>query len=297
MIEMDYISEKSSHRRLSDCSSACLPAYKSGALTPTTSVSEASLPGYEEANKALEHYPSSQSFFKTTKSLQIEANGQPLIAFPLCSGLTSTYIFEVDAAGDSSSELAYESIRTKKRSGNSILVRAGHEPEAPVCSTSYRFGPGRPPRLCMHGLREAEEEYELVSKGYMTRGQRIRTHLGTFEWRYASRKERKAENADSLLVMDLVTTVSTDGEEREQRRKVAQLVRSDEYRTPGTRGSTAGNGGRLMMDLRDWVDSKGEVEQMEVLAVATCLVMLKKEVDRRKTQQAIVVMSAAGGGP
>lgn len=194
-------------------------------------------------------------------------------------------------------ELAYESLRIKKNSGNSILVRAGGDSEAPICSTAYRFGPGRPPRLCLHGLRETEEEYEVLNKGCATRAQTIRTHLGTFEWRYANRQERKTEGANSLLILDLVSTISIDGKEREHRQKVAQFVRNEEYRTVGSRGSTAGNGGRLMMDLRDWADTKGEEEQMEVLALATCIVMLKKEVDRRRMHQAIVLMSASGGGP
>lgn len=39
---------------------------------------------------------------------------------------------------------------------------------------------------------------------------------------------------------------------------------------------------------------KREAEEMEVVAVATCLCMLKKEVDRRRLQQAICISAAAG---
>lgn len=293
--KMDRMSDTTvKSRRSSECSSCVPPAYEMGVLTPTTSISNESLPAYDNLSKRLSS--SSQTTFCTTKSLQIESAGHPLIALPVCLKPTPTPVYSVTPSGEIG-ELAYESLRTKKHSGNSILVRAGGDSEAPICSTAYRFGPGRPPRLSLHGLRETEEEYEVINKGCATRAQIIRTHLGTFEWRYANRQERKTEGANSLLILDLVSTISIDGKERERRQKVAQFVRNEEYRTAGSKGSTAGNGGRLMMDLRDWVDTKGEEEQMEVLAVATCIVMLKKEVDRRRMHQAIVLMSASGGGP
>jgi hypothetical protein len=47
-----------------------------------------------------------------------------------------------------------------------------------------------------------------------------------------------------------------------------------------------------MIDLREWADEKGANEQMEALAVASCLVMLKKEVDRRRLCQAMVLAGA-----
>ena len=289
----DFVTDTSVRsRRSSECSSCVPPAYEMGVLTPTSSISNESLPAYDKISKELGS--SSQATFCATKSLQIESAGHPLIALPICLRPTPTPVYSVTPSGQIG-ELAYESLRTKKHSGNSILVRAGGDSEAPICSTTYRFGPGRPPRLCLHGLRETEEEYEVLNKGCTTRAQTIRTHLGTFEWRYATRQERKIEGADSLLILDLVSTVSIDGKAQERRHKVAQFVRNDEYRTAGSRGSTAGNGGRLMMDLRDWMDTKGEEEQMEVLAVATCIVMLKKEVDRRRMHQAIVLMSASGG--
>jgi hypothetical protein len=98
--------------------------------------------------------------------------------------------------------------------------------------------------------------------------------------------------------MDQVIGVALPGgKTAEGRRRVAQLVRSEELRTPGTTGATAGNGGRLLMNLGEWERSKPETRAMEVLVLAGCVVMLKKEVDRRRAAQFMVLAGAAGGGP
>lgn len=137
-----------------------------------------------------------------------------------------------------------------------------------------------------------EEGFEVVSKGFTTRAQVFRTHLGTFQWRYAGRKERKAAQADNLMVLDRIVKVALEGGKQEEKRiPVARLVRNAEVRSKETRITTAGNGGRLMMNLMEWEGTKGDAEQMEVLVVASCLVMLKKEVDRRRMHQAIAMTS------
>lgn len=85
------------------------------------------------------------------------------------------------------------------------------------------------------------------------------------------------------------------GKQEERRTILGMFVRNAELRTKGTRGCTAGNGGRLLLNLTEWSDSKVEHEQMEILAISSCIVMLKKEVDRRRIQQ-IMAMSGGGGG-
>ena len=49
------------------------------------------------------------------------------------------------------------------------------------------------------------------------------------------------------------------------------------------------------MDLRAWTDSKGEVQQMQVFVIASCITMLKKEVDRRRMHQVMAMASASSG--
>lgn len=153
---------------------------------------------------------------------------------------------------------------------------------------------------------------------------------GSFEWRYCSRKEKSTflspsntssssssspttssrlhttatTNPDNLLVLEKIyKQVDAKGKERETGRvRVAQLIRSDETRTPGSRGGSAGNGGRLECCLERAVrasDEEGEMEVLvdEVTVVVTCLVMLKKEIDRLRGAQIAVMSAGASGGP
>ncbi|CEJ85590.1 hypothetical protein VHEMI03817 [[Torrubiella] hemipterigena] len=283
------------HRRSSEYSQPP-PEYELNTLSPSTSTSTGSLPEYEH-NADTGAFPSgSQARFYPSRTLQIEAAGHGICTLPYSTSRQPIRVYEVMSGGDAIGDLVYESERIKRHSGDSILVRAGGS-EAPICSTNYRFGPGRHPRMRLHGLRESEEVYEFSNKSLLSRAQVIRTHLGTFEWRYASRKERKALGANSLLVLEHVSKVAlAGGGSEDHRRKVAQLIRNDEYRSRGTSRMTAGNGGRLELDLREWADTKGEAEQMEVLALASCMVMLKKEVDRRRAGQ-MAAMHSGGGGP
>lgn len=284
----------------------------------TSSLSSSSPPVYEEASSSAAGSGStgpSGTTFKPTKSLQVENKGLPVIALPLPP---RPYPIEVYAVGDSGilSSKAYQSVRPTRGSGSCILFRgdpaAGAEP---ICTTIYRFGPGRPPKIRLLGpnsdidfsrlgedkgeLAAGEEEFEVLSRGVTTRAVSIRTHLGTFLWRYAGKAERREFGADSLVVMDRVTTVALAGGKTEERyRRVAQLVRNKAFRTAGSGRSTAGNGGRLMMDLSEWdVDRKGEREQMEALILAGCICMLKKEMDRRRLHQSMIIAGGGGGGP
>ncbi|KAK2600106.1 hypothetical protein QQS21_005192 [Conoideocrella luteorostrata] len=286
------------------------PEYAQGEYIELTNLdsprtSTESLPTYENATG-----PSSCSTATTsaaiattgltpTHAYQIETAGHPLIALPFAPRADPIGIFNVLPTGDLG-PLVFQSLRQSRSCGNSVLIRADDDfAEQPLCATTYRFGPGRPPRMQLLNEVAYDEEFEVTSKAVHRRAQNIRTHLGTFQWRYASKQERKAAGANSLLVLDRITTVAlAGGKQEERRRRVAQLVRSEELRTKGTRGSTAGNGGRLVVDLREWADRKGEVRQMEVLVVSSCVVMLKKEIDRRRAVQFMVLAGgASGGGP
>ncbi|UNI20126.1 hypothetical protein JDV02_006245 [Purpureocillium takamizusanense] len=269
-----------------------LPAYDSiaGDDTPSSSAAAAATPTT---------VPGAAGLGAVTAAFQIETQGLPLIALPFPTRPVPIPVYSVlPGTGGAVGPLAYESLRSTRGSGNCVLVRAGDEPsdERILCSTTYRFGPNRPPRIELLGDVACDEVYEVRNRGCSTRAQDVRTHLGTFQWRYASRAERKAAGGvNSLLVLDLVTVVALAGGNKieERRRRVAQLVRNEELRTEGSRGSTAGNGGRLIMDLRGWSDIKGAAHQMEVFVIASCITMLKKEVDRRRMHQMIVIMGAA----
>ncbi|EPS40498.1 hypothetical protein H072_5645 [Dactylellina haptotyla CBS 200.50] len=288
-----------------------LPEYsfelvKPRAVSPTSSLSTESLPKYESV------IDSCLDSFHPTRLLQIEAAGHPLVALPCTPPPNPIYIHAVSPTGDVLEPL-YLSLRGSRSSNNSVLVRASDPSETPLCSTTYRRGPGKPPKIQLHGAavsdsddldtcssasahkkgEEAGEEDDVTitvsSRGITTRAQIMQTQLGTFAWRFASREERRDAAADNLLVLERITTVK--GNKQEHRHRVAQLVRNAEFRSAGSNKRTAGNGGRLMLDLSQWADSKGEAEQIEALALASCLVMLKKEVDRRRALQVAVIIS------
>ena len=138
------------------------------------------------------------------------------------------------------------------------------------------------------GREAGVDEFEVQGMGFkMSRSVKFQCRYGTFEWRYAGRRER-APGVNSLLVLEKIN----DGENA-GRVQVAQLVRGKDTRTPDTGSSTAGNGGRLEMCLQ--IDGEGEEILDEVTVVSTALVMLKREVDRRRALQIAMISAAVGG--
>ncbi|GKT98211.1 hypothetical protein FLAG1_00934 [Fusarium langsethiae] len=292
-----------------DCSSTHLnlpPDYVSTEAIELSRISPASsstnsLPGYTDIYNS-NSSNTTQTDFYPTKQLQIQASGFPLISLPLPPQPDPIYIFNVTPTGDIE-EAEYISVRPSRNSGSCFLARANDYAQTPLCTTTYRFGPGKPPKIRLGTevpQNRQAEDIEISCKGALTRSVVMRTHLGTFEWRYSSRAERRAaqasvgEQVDCLLILDQVIKVAVvGGKQEERRRKVGQFVRSSGLRTPGSKRRTAGNGGRLMLDLHEWMDKKEEKFEMEILAVASCVSMLKKEVDRRRMHQAMAIM---GGG-
>lgn len=268
--------------------------YELAPLTPASSLG-ATLPEYT---------PLSPSSFSPTKCFQIQAPGTPVIRLPFPPRPDPIYILSVTPDGEAQ-QPEYVSIRPARDSGSCFLTRVDDAEQTVLCATTYRFGPGRPPRMRIPSQIDdssSDSEFELSCKGCLTRTVVMRTHLGTFEWRYSTRSERRdaystiGEEVDCLMILDKVTSVALAGGKQEERRsKTGQFVRSTSLRTPGSKKSSAGNGGRLMLDLRAWVDSKGDRQQMEILAVASCVSMMKKEVDRRRMHQAMA-FSGGGGG-
>ena len=288
-------------------------------------------PPYDDA-------PASNSTFHPTVHLQIETPGKPWLSFPGPPRPDPIPIFTLhpddsSAATASTSTPTFISNRPERSSG-SCYLSSTNTPTPPLATTTYRFGPNRPARMRLyhphttpampishlHALVKDEpvdanevepwDDFPLNPLGLLTRALGFRTRLGTFEWRYASRKERHAlaeksgEEISSLLVLERVVRVATaqnqpGGKKEEQiRTTVARFLRGPGYRTSGSRACTAGNGGRLVMDLGVWESEegdKGEREMARVLVIATCLTMLKKEVDRRRAQQIAIIASAVSG--
>jgi hypothetical protein len=218
------------------------------------------------------------SAFRPTKSLHVNARGIGAIRLPLPSSELEILIHNADGS------LAYISTRNSKCSGNAVLSDAGTG--APLIASEYRFGPGRDP--VMRILKGEDEEADSVTvKGKWNARDQIFTCdaiPATFKWRYRKEKlEDDDKKKHTVLVMEV------EGIKGEGARRLAQLVRTDETRTPGSRPSSAGNGGMLMIDEL----AMRLMGISEELAVASALMMLKKEVDRRRAVQFAALAAAA----
>jgi len=226
----------------------------------------------------------SNSNFNPTTSLQIQAAGKHAISFPSPPKELETPIFSPDTGRP-----VYMSIRPRRRKGNCRLVLAEDSLEEAIARTTYKWGPGRNPIVRIGRDDDLDaDEFEMVPNSLLNRSVGFETRRwGRFEWRYGSKSERAEYSANNLLVLE---KLSGDGRGRV---RVAQLVRNEVFRTPGTSHMAAGNGGRLQMDL---VGEKGHEMVDEVVVVVTCLVMLKKEIDRLRAMQ-IASMSTVGGSP
>lgn len=228
--------------------------------------------------------------FAVTKQLQIQA-----IGYDMNQAITGRKLENISIFGVESRQPEYTSVRLSASSNSCALVRASDARQTPIISTVYRFGPGRSPRMrilpydTQVSVEEAiddddvrGERIEVKSRSIFSRAQIFDTSFGKLEWRYGTGAECAATNADSLLVLERVDRASLpDGSQSKSGARVAQLVRNDQYRTPGSAIYGGGNGGRLMMDMRVWEDDRNaNVHNIEAFVAASCLLMLKKEADR-----------------
>ncbi|OLN95290.1 hypothetical protein CCHL11_04734 [Colletotrichum chlorophyti] len=312
---MSILSDKV--RDLPDASSP--PTYSTAATELPPSPSSLSLPPtYDAATSGTSTSsgegtsPMTPPAFTPTASFQIETSGKQWLSLPVATRPDPIPVYRVEAGSWAADSVpAFVSMRFSRGDGSCHLVRGDDGSQMPACTTVYRFGPGKPPlfRLPRPTAPPASSstaaaaddtlELKMVSASLTSRTQVLETPHGTFRWRYGSRKERAAvPGADDLLLCELVRVASpAGGETREESTVAAQLVRGEGTRTKGSGKSTAGNGGRLMVDLREWMGSKGDAAgEVEVLLIAGCICMLKKEVDRRRLQQMMLIAAGASGG-
>ena len=93
----------------------------------------------------------------------------------------------------------------------------------------------------------------------------------TFNWNYA--KTQLMTGKTRVLVLE--AEVSTSSIEKSPPKVLAVLLRTAETRTEGTSKWDAGNGGQLV------IDANALLFMDESFVVATCLLMLKREIDRQ----------------
>ncbi|KAK0613811.1 hypothetical protein B0T14DRAFT_410008, partial [Immersiella caudata] len=263
--------------------------------------------------------------FMPTIHLQIETPGTPLFSLPLPPKPDPIPVFTIPptiSASGSTLAPTYLSLRPTRSSGSCFLISpsATASPEtelSPLSTTTYRFGPSRPPLTSLYlpsahppttnpflPATSSEEQgtdlsltpydsFHLTSPSLLSRTVEFRSRFGTFQWRYASRSERQSLSPvpNSLLLLEKVTRIAQAHRSKHQevRTLIARFIRSEECRTEGSTASSAGNGGRVEVDLGEWEDEKTEREMVVVMVVTTALAMLKKEVDRRRAQQFMVM--------
>jgi hypothetical protein len=249
---------------------------------------------------------SSQDSFHPTRHLQIDARGVGFfrrvpIPLPLPDSQLEIPIFDRD-----SGSLMYTSTRSKMHSGDAILrdARDSSGGGREAFRTKYLFGPGRDPVLyrlplpSSHpafvnddstGIIPAESKITTTSQwtsraiSFPVPAHNKRT-ARTFEWTYGKHKDPHTGKRVNLLVLRYKPDFSKD------EKILAELIRSEETRPRGSTRVTAGNGGLLR------IDQDAEQYLDESLVVATCLIMLKREVDRRRMCQTMMITAAVGGG-
>jgi len=210
--------------------------------------------------------------FNPGTTLSIDAHGIGAFRLPLPSSEMEISIYHADGS------LAYVSKREKRCSGNSVL---SHPKLGDLLNTLYFCGPNRDPVI--HLLQSPAPEtssVELATKWTSRSTAFVDPVSGkSFEWSYA-----RTKIADGRKVNLIVLRRKEEGEGKGK--IVAQLIRDHETRTAGTTKCSAGNGGQLVLDQH----ASSELD--EALIVATCLVMLKRELDRRRAIQFMVLAGA-----
>lgn len=214
-------------------------------------------------------------------TLYISARGIGLLRFPLPSSELEIPVFRNDGS------LAYTSVREKRCSGNAIL---SHPALGILVSTTYSCGPRRAPVLkLLHGSNasDSDERSIKVYTKWTSRSVWFEDAEGrVFGWRYERTKDAAGKKVNILALEQQED--SKPGRE-ESGKTIAVLVRGDDRRTPGSRRSSAGNGGQLTLD------QEATRHLDEALIVATCLMMLKRELDRRRCGQTAVIVAVAAG--
>ncbi|PVH96189.1 hypothetical protein DM02DRAFT_617399 [Periconia macrospinosa] len=207
--------------------------------------------------------------FKPAKSYHINTKGIPVLRLPVPPKELVITIHNVDGS------VAYQSTRERRSSGDCVLTDAEGQP---LISTTYFFGPGKDPILTWLNVSGDADGVIKTASRWTSRAQKFTLPDGRqLEWEY---KKEKSFGCDGKKRTALVMTMGG--------KRLAALIRNQETRTPGSKSCSAGNGGELV--LGEDVGDRYSVG--EELIIATCLLMLKKEIDRRRLVQAMVIAGA-----
>ena len=227
------------------------------------------------------------------KILTIFARGTRTCRFPTPSKELETYVFDGTVT---SGEPLYVSTRASRRSGNAVLR---HSQRGDLLATNYKFGPFRDPVVryvnsssdIKYSGNENEEGELAISTKSHTLSNKLDLTLPdggkSFNWQYV--KTRLPLPMGKTRVLVLEADAAAFSTEKSPPKILAVLLRTDETRTEGTSKWDAGNGGQLV------IDANATTFMDESFIVATCLMMLKREIDRQRGAQAAVIAGAGAG--
>jgi hypothetical protein len=268
---------------------------KPSTLEPDVDVRSVSSTTSSNAEFSRHLLPNTPSF-RPAQSFHIAARGIGMLRLPVPSSELEIDIFNSDGS------VAYTSTRSRRSKGDCILTI----PErGDLLSTNYFFGPSKQPIFRslsdpVDGTKDVKDTGIFEIKSKWTSRSITMAHKDTgrvYEWSYDKTKTAEGKKAN-VIILRLKETVPAgpilgrddSGEKNGTGKILAQLIRSETTRTPGTKSCTAGNGGQLVLDR----DAHAGME--EPLIMATCLMMLKKEIDRRRALQFMMLSAAASGG-
>lgn len=182
--------------------------------------------------------PAPHTTFTATATLQIQTLGKPCFSPPVPFRPDPIPVFDVDPINHTlPSSPRYISLRPQRSSGSSQLV-SGDDHGKVLSTTTYRWGPGKPPVISLpppnqpFSDQESWDTFPITPVSLLSRSQIFRhPQLGTFSWRYASRSERRSldPKARSLLILERVTGVAVvGGKTEENRQMVGMFARGEE---------------------------------------------------------------------
>jgi hypothetical protein len=210
----------------------------------------------------------SELTFTSVKSLYINTQGIGLLRLPLPPSKLEITVHNYDGT------IAYRSTRAKRSSGNCVLTDADN---TSLIKTTYCFGPCKDPVLSFDVFHDTEHNIKTISKWTSRSHSFLLPDGRTFTWKYTKEKGFGTKGAKgTALILKL-------GDKR-----IAALIRNQDTRTPGSKPCSAGNGGELVLSE----DANKKDGLSEELIVATCLLMLKKEIDRRRAVQFMIISGA-----
>lgn len=213
-----------------------------------------------------------------TKSFYIHAHGIPVLRVP---GPSADVSIPITTTSSPSSNLLYTAVRPHRWASSFKLQNAEGTAVAKADGDRFSNFPLRTIGIQFLGAkRESVEEVKLKRKALMTRSCVFEFRDKEYEWRYGRAKEGAKMNGHTLLVCE-----KRDGGVKE---RVAQLVRDEGVnREMGVTKTETGRGGRL--------DFMGESEEEELILMS-CLIMLKKEIDRRRNAHPVPITPAFSSG-